>query len=208
MVHRRGTALAVALTCAVAAAGCSDGDTGSSGGSRESPVATPEGPPSASSDASLTEPGTTLGLGEQATVAWRPNADVVAVATVAVRRLVRARLRDLRGWRLDDQSRASALYYAKVTATNAGDEDLGGLALPLYVVDDAGGLVPASTFGADFDRCPSTPLPVPFGPGDSASLCLVFLVPEGGGLAGVELRTAPDGEGVGWVGEVRRPRGR
>ncbi len=49
----------------------------------------------------LTDPGSELGLGEQATVAWRPRQGDVGVLNVKVRKLVKADIKDLQEWQLD-----------------------------------------------------------------------------------------------------------
>ncbi len=107
----------------------------------------------------LTDPGSELGLGEKATVAWRPRQGEVGVLDVKVRKLVRGDMADLKEWQLDAAERSSALYYVTVTVANVGDLDLSGRRIPLYVLDGAGALVESSSFKTDFDPCPSPAMP-------------------------------------------------
>ena len=103
----------------------------------------------------LTDPGSELGLGEKATVAWqsapgrgrRPGRQGTASWCTATSRPSRT-------GSSTRQSAASALYYVTVTVANVGDTDLGGGRIPLYVLDGAGALVESSSFKTDFEPVP------------------------------------------------------
>ncbi len=152
----------------------------------------------------LTDPGSELGVGETGVVAWRQRDGEVGVLRVTVRRLERADVKALRDWQLSPSERASALYYVTVRAKNAGSGSLGGTRLPLYVLDGGHTLVESTSFGARFAPCPSPALPKDFAPGRSTTVCLVYLVPERGGLDAVAFRPTDDFNPVTWVGKVRQ----
>jgi hypothetical protein len=150
----------------------------------------------------LTDPGSELGLGEQATLAWRPRKAQVGVLAVKVRKLVSADIKALAQWRLDAAGRSSSLYYVTVTVANAGDQDLGGHRIPLYVLDDAGALVESSAFRTDFAPCPSAALPEHFVPGERTTVCQTYLVPDHGELRAVAFRPTKHFNPITWVGKV------
>ncbi len=153
----------------------------------------------------LTTPGSELGLGELATVAWRPPRGRVGVLNVKVRKLVKADIKDLKDWQLDAAGRSSALYYVTVTVANVGDEDLSGRRIPLYVLDGAGALVESSAFKTEFDPCPSRAMPEGFVTGEKTTVCQAYLVPERGDLKAVSFRPTAKFNPITWVGKVSEP---
>ena len=154
----------------------------------------------------LTDPGSELGLGEKATVAWRPRQGEVGVLDVKVRKLVHADIKALEEWRLDAAERSSALYYVTVTVANVGDADLSGGRIPLYVLDGAGALVESSSFKTDFDPCPSPAMPEGFLTGEKTTVCQAYLVPKRGDLKAVSFRANEDFNPITWVGKVVEPK--
>ena len=88
---------------------------------------------------------------------------------------------------------------------NAGESDLGGQDVPLYLRDTAGTLGAPWTLGGDFTACQSGPLPVPFEPGDEAGMCLVYLVPDGGRVRDLVFQPTEGYDPISWIGEVREP---
>jgi hypothetical protein len=154
----------------------------------------------------LTDPGSELGLGEQATVAWRPRRGQVGVLDIKVRKLVRADIRALKDWRLDAAGRSSALYYVTVTVANAGELDLSDRRVPLYVIDGSGALVESSAFKTEFEPCPSPAMPDGFVTGEKTTICQVYLVPEQGELEAVGFRPTEDFNPITWVGKVTEPK--
>jgi hypothetical protein len=154
----------------------------------------------------LTDPGSELGLGEQATVAWRPRQGQVGVLNVKVRKLVKADIKVLKDWQLDADGRSSALYYVTVTVANVGDLDLSDRRVPLYVLDGAGTLVESSAFKTDFDPCPSLAMPDGFVTGEKTTLCQAYLVPKRGDLKAVSFRPTDDFNPITWVGKVTEPK--
>lgn len=128
----------------------------------------------ATTAAATTAPGTTLALGESGTVAWQVDAETTGTVDLVVSRVVRKGRKVLADWVPEDQIADTTPYFVKASVTNAGETELGGAALPLYLRDASGVLTPAASFGSDFTRCPSTPLPESFAPGDTADICLVY----------------------------------
>jgi hypothetical protein len=154
----------------------------------------------------LTDPGSELGLGEQATVAWQVQADRVGVLAVKVRGLVKADIKQLREWQLDVAGRASSLYFVTMTVANMGSEDLSGRRIPLYVLDDANELIESSAFKTEFEPCPSPALPRGFAAGEKVTVCQAYLVPRRGELKAVSFRPTPSFNPITWVGRVRSSR--
>ena len=154
----------------------------------------------------LTDPGSELGLGEQATVAWRPRQGDVGVLNVKVRKLVKADIKDLQEWQLDAGGRTSSLYYVTMTVANVGDLDLSDRRIPLYVLDGANALVESSAFKTDFEPCLSPALPDGFVTGEKVTVCQVYLVPKRGELRAVSFRPTKKFNPITWVGRVTEAR--
>lgn len=154
----------------------------------------------------LTPQGSLLEVGEEATVAYKPRQGQVGVLGLTVQRLRETTFeKSFEGWQLDARTRRSTPYFVDVKVTNEGRANLGGRAVPLYLLDDANTLIEASTFAGDFKPCASDPLPQQFRRGDTTRGCLVFLAPQGQELAGVSFRPNQDFEAITWAGEVERP---
>ncbi|MCW2813055.1 MAG: hypothetical protein JWN84_510 [Nocardioides sp.] len=152
----------------------------------------------------LTPPGTSLPLKKGAFVAWNPRQDLVGVVGLEVRRVEQTTVKkSLRGFQLDEQAKASTPYFVTSEVGNGGDTDLGGRQLPLYVVDTEGRLVPPTGVDQGFDPCPGSVLPAIFAPGDTATSCLIFLVPEGAELASVMFRPPEGVVPITWTGTVK-----
>ena len=64
-------------------------------------------------------------------------------------------------------------------------------------------MIQPSSFNTTFRTCPSTPLPAGFGPGKAASLCLVYLVPNGGRLTEMSFRPLQAFEPILWKGPIK-----
>ena len=155
----------------------------------------------------LTDPGSELGFGEQATVAWRPSkGDDVGVLTVRVRGVVQADITALQNWQLDAAGRGSSLYYVTMTVANVGDADLSGQRIPLYVLDSANALVESSAFKKEFKPCPSPALPDGFVTGKKVTVCQAYLVPRRGEVEAVTFRPTEKFNPINWVGKVTEPK--
>lgn len=202
----RALALALTVLPALAAlAGCS---SDSDGAGPERPTATSSSPtapvttayPSgAPSGTTLTEPGTELGLGESATVAWQPRQGVVGALRISVDSIQPTTFKkSFRDWRVDRTTRTYAPYFVRATVTNVGQTDLGGAPVPLYGDSAAHALVEAAVFKETFKPCHPSALPTPFPAGGSTPVCLVYLVPARGQLLGAAFRPTEDFEPILW----------
>ena len=182
-----------------------DGTSAASGGD-----ATPGSKPSpylpVPAGVALTDPGSELGFGEQATVAWRPEQGQVGVLDVKVRRVFAADIKALQNWQLDAAGRGSSLYYVTMTVANIGDEDLSGQRIPLYVLDGANALVESSAFKKEFKPCASPALPDGFVTGEKVTVCQAYLVPKRGTLVAVSFRPTEKFNPISWVGKVTEPK--
>lgn len=152
-----------------------------------------------------TAPGTALALGDTATVAWRPAADVEALLELSVEEVTEARRRDFAGLVAAGAAEGARPYYVDVTVTNAGDADLGGLGVPLYLRDTSDALGPPWGFAEPFEPCPSRPLPERFARGDTTTRCLVFLARAGAAYDAMVFWPTPDREAITWTGEATGP---
>lgn len=209
MTRLPGLGAALVLALALGAAGCSDdaepvatpdaGATDVPNAAPASELAVPEG-------VTVTEPGSVLRHGDRATVAWQPSDDTVAVLDLEVSSVRETTRRAFRGWLQDDRMKASRPYFVDVVAKNRGEVDLGGTAVPLFLLDDAGTYGTPWTFGGDFTRCQSGPLPEPFAPGDKARMCLVYLAPDHGRIDAMAFTGEAGADPITWTGKVARPR--
>ncbi|WP_426245373.1 hypothetical protein [Nocardioides sp. LHG3406-4] len=194
-------ALALALVATLALAGCSGGgdesvEPRSLSSSTPASVATSSG--TAASGATTTAAGTVLALGETGTVAWQVDARTQATADVTVVKVQRRGPSVLSGWVPEDQVADTTPYFVRGSVVNAGETELGGAALPLYLRDASGVLTPAVTFGSDYPRCPSTPLPDPFAPGDTVDICLVYTLAPGADPDAMTFQPTSTDLGVTW----------
>jgi hypothetical protein len=168
--------LAAGLAMVLGACSGDAADPAGSGDAAASPAAASSAP---APPAGGTEPGAVLPLGDSGTLVWRAGGGVDGVVDLAVEAVRRQPARVLQGWVPADEVGDFVPYFVTASVTNAGDTDLGGAALPLYLHGAGGLLVPAASFGSDYARCPSTPLPEPFGPGERAEVCLVYTLAPG-----------------------------
>ena len=201
---RTGIAL-LALAPVLLAAGCGGSDSGSSSPSRSaSPsVALPTGDVKVPSGTKLTAPGTDLGFGDAATVAYEANKQKASVLTLTVDSVQTGTIKDFAAYQLDARTKQSTPFYVKATVKNVGTGDLGGAAVPLLAVDAKNTLIQASSFSNTFTKCPSTGLPAKFGAGTSSSVCLVYLVPAAGSLTAMSYRPLQAFEPITWKGTVK-----
>lgn len=153
----------------------------------------------------LTAGGTNLGLGQKAMVAWQPRQKEVAAVELSVVRIERTSFdASFGGWKIDDRTAAMTPYFVRFEVTNATDVNLGGNAVPLYLSDDAGTLVEASTFKGSFRLCSGGVLPKAFGKAADADLCLVYFVAQGRELTNLTFQLPGDLEPVTWAGEISK----
>ena len=216
---RRAPRTVATLAAALVLAACTAGD-GSSGSGSPTGDAAEDGTSAASGGAAtpgskpapylpvptgvmLTDPGSELGFGEEATVAWRPEKEQVGVLNVNVRKVVEADIKALQNWQLDAAGRGSSLYYVTMTVANVGDQDLSGQRIPLYVLDGANALVESSAFEKEFKPCPA--LPDGFVTGEKVTVCQAYLVPKRGEVDAVSFRPTEKFNPITWVGKVTEP---
>ena len=219
---RRAPRTVAALAATLVLAACTAGD-GSSGSGSPTGDAAEDGTSAASGGAAtpgskpapylpvptgvvLTDPGSELGFGEEATVAWRPEKEQVGVLNVNVRKVVEADIKALQNWQLDAAGRGSSLYYVTMTVANVGDQDLSGQRIPLYVLDGANALVESSAFEKEFKPCPSPALPDGFVTGEKVTVCQAYLVPKRGEVDAVSFRPTEKFNPITWVGKVTEPK--
>jgi hypothetical protein len=208
-----GSATAVLVTAALVLAGCS----GSGSSSPQSgPGSTSAGHSTGSTSTgtsslpvpkgiTVTPQGSSLTLGQEATVAWQPDQKTVGVIKMAVTRQQQVPVSTFRDFRLDRASRRSTPYFVHVTVKNLGTSDLGHVPVPLYLLDQHHTLLQASTFQARFPACPSRPLPAKFKRGSHTTVCLVYFVPKHGKLVAMSFRPSEDYDAITWHGAVQKP---
>lgn len=168
--------------------------------------ATPESTPTVTAvEAAATAPGTDLELGDSAVLVWQPESGLTGVLDLAVDSVAEQRQSVFDGWVRDDGMAAARPYFVTVSLTNAGESDLAGQVVPLYLRDDSGALGAPWTLGGDFTACQSGPLPSPFEPGAETEMCLVYLVPDGGRIQDMVFEPTEGYDPITWTGEVEEP---
>lgn len=219
MTSRLPRALPRALACGVLTlglAGCSgDSDTPESGDSQSSSESASGSGSAGPGDSllvpdgvELTDQGSSLELGETATVAYEVRQGVVGVLDLTVTRLEKTSFAEsFIGWDLTDETRTAKPYFVRATVANRGETDLGEVRLqPLYIVDGTDTLVESTLFGSTFKPCNPDSFPAPFPPGASAELCLVYLAPDKGDLVAASFRPTETDVPITWTGEVKQPK--
>lgn len=171
----------------------------------DDPASSPAPSPTAAVDpAAGTDPGTELGFGDEATVVWQPESDVAGVLDVSVDAVAEQDESVFDGW-VSEAVPDAHPYFVTVSLANAGESDLGGQEVPLYLRDDTGALGAPWTVGGDFTDCQSGPLPTPFATGARADMCLVYLVPDGARIRDLVFEPTEGYDPITWSGEVARP---
>jgi hypothetical protein len=210
----RGARLSALLVAGLTLSGCGGTDDP---GSSDTPSSTPTSK-SASADPNkaygldvpagikLTALGTDLQVGQTAKVAWQPKNSMVGVVSITVTRLRQGSIKDFAGFTLDDRTRISTPYYVDAKVKNLGKTDLGGLAVPLYMVDGKDTLVQASSFQSTFRPCAAKPFPKKFAPGKSAEVCMVYVAANHGQLKAVSFRPTQEYLPIQWTGIVATPK--
>lgn len=213
MARRGGTALGAALLALAltGASGCSGGSGGSgepsaAASSRAGTPITPAYPSGAASTSALTEPGSELQLGQAASVAWQPKQDLVGTLRLSVSKVERTTFeRSFQDWKVDARTATYTPYFVHASVTNLGETDLGGVPVPLYGQSATDALVEPATFKTTFKPCHPGALPSPFPSGATASVCLVYLVPDHGQLVGAAFRPSEQFQTISWTGPIAAP---
>ena len=69
----------------------------------------------------LTEPGTSLSFGDQATIAWRPRQDTVVALDLTIERIDRTTFKEsFEGWVVTPEMKGQVPYFVRAKATNVG----------------------------------------------------------------------------------------
>jgi hypothetical protein len=194
-------ALTVVLTLALA--GCSDDSESPDGDGTGSPTATAEAEPylPVPDGVELTAQGSTLAVGDTATVAYEPRQDLVGAMEIKVTSLEKASFDLFVGWDLTKEIRSTAPYFVRARVTNVGDADLGGRPVPLYAVDDENRLIESSPFRGEFKPCEGASFPKKFVNGDTHQACMVYLAPGKGDLTAVSFRPSQEFNPIIWEGD-------
>jgi len=152
----------------------------------------------------LTEPGTALGFGDRATVAWRPQQDSVVALDLSIDRIDRTTFKEsFEGWVVTKDMRGQVPYFVQASATNVGAEPVGRLLVPLYGFSAAASMYEPLDFREQvFEPCPGGNLPKGLRPDRSADLCFVYLLPEDQQLASAAFDPDGDLPPVTWSGEI------
>jgi hypothetical protein len=187
----------LATAAVLSASACSPTDPG--------PTPAPSAAPVSTTATDGTEPGTELGFGDSALLAWQPTQDLAGELELSVDAVAEQRQSVFDGWARDEAMAAARPYFVTVTLTNVGDTDLGGQDVPLYLRDTDGTLGAPWTLGGDFTACQSGPLPVPFEAGAEAEMCLVYLVPDGGRVRDLVFEPTEGYDPITWSGDVEEP---
>lgn len=174
-------------------------------GADSEPAESPEPSSTTAVEETSTEPGTDLGFGDAATLVWRPTTSVTGALELSVDSVAEQPPSVFDGWVRDDAMASARPYFVTVSITNAGESDLAGQAVPLYLRDDTGALGAPWTLGGDFNACQSGPLPSPFEAGDTAEMCLVYLVPDGARVADMVFEPTEGYDPITWTGDVAKP---
>jgi hypothetical protein len=171
-VRRRSAAvsLALALCVSVGVSGC-----GGDGGKKPGKAGATK-----SAGVTLTPTDTKLKLGKAATIKWVPNQNVTGIAAVTVTEILQGSENDTAKVAVNPRPEGMRLYYVKLHIENVGKTDLGGVSpntLPLHLDEGADLLQQPASIDPklQFDLCPSTLLPAPFGKGAEADVCLVYV---------------------------------
>lgn len=146
----------------------------------------------------LTDPGSTVDVGDDATVVLDLGDGAASAVTVTVEKVRQGSLEDFRFFTLDERSRGATPYYVDATVRNDGPAGLGGSSLPLLAHSDEDVVYPATELVGRFAPCPSSTVPDRFLAGASADLCFVYLLPRGERLRTVDLQPSDAASAVRW----------
>ncbi len=214
MTMRAGAAVLGGVLAAGVLAGCGGSDDNSedepsaapSSTEETSAGSTPSGYLPVPDGVTLTEQGTSLGFGDQATIAWRPRQDRVVALDLTVARIDQTSFKEsFEGWVVTKQMRGQTPYFVRARATNVGDADVSALLVPLYGLSSADSMYEPLAFrDEDFEPCPGGELPQRLRPGKSADLCFVYLLPEDQEITAAAFDVAGELAPITWSGEITK----
>jgi hypothetical protein len=193
-----------------ALAGCSHPRSSRPDTPTTTPSVTPPGSPSAYVDTPTptvtttptTQAGNELRLKQPATVQWSPRPGTTALIDLAVDDVQRTSFTDKawQGWDIPAKTQQSTPYFVHATVRSISGGSLDGLPVPLYAFDDANQLLLASTFKSAFTPCTPSTLPAHFRAGQTAKVCLVYLVPKGAHYVSMAYRPDESQQPITWTG--------
>lgn len=188
-VPRIAAALAAVVTLGAATAGCSGGDDEPTPGPDSADVHIPEG-------VTLTSGGSTMDVGQSASVVYQPDGAARTVITVRVEGISRGKSEDVKG--VEGVPDGAVPFYVETSIHNAGPAALDGAPVPLSGRDDAGDRIDATGLSRPVAGCDPLPADGALERGATAKGCLLFAVPDGTALRDVRLRTSDLASPVTW----------
>jgi hypothetical protein len=195
----RSALLALVLACALTSCGS---DVAEPDAADSDSAETPTGSETATASETPTATPTEVAFGYTQAVLWAPTADVSGELSISVEKVRAGDFADFEGLVASGITEANKPFYADVVIANEGDADFGGLDVPLYLEDSHRVLSPPWGFATPFAPCDSGPLPVPFGPGEEAELCLVFFASPRASFESVTFQPTLDTAAVSWTGDL------
>ncbi|MCW2832168.1 MAG: hypothetical protein JWN68_121 [Nocardioides sp.] len=159
--------------------------------------------PSAS-ETPVAEP-TEVPFGDAESVTWEPTNNLTTELSIQVDRVREGRFADFKDLVASGITEANQPFYVDVVIANGGEPEIGGLDVPLYLVDSAQVLSPPSKFATTFEPCPSGPLPTSFGAGEKAEMCLVFFSSPSADFQSITFQPDLETAAVSWTGDVDVP---
>ncbi|MDN5852597.1 MAG: hypothetical protein L0K86_07090 [Actinomycetia bacterium] len=189
MLTTRTAAAAIALALALTA--CTSGDDEPKPDPETPDVNVPEG-------ITLTSAGSTVPLGQSASVVFQPRNAAQTVITISVDEVTRGKPKDLDGYDLDGLPEDSVPYYVNASIRNAGPAVIAGAAVPLYGVDSANSYFKPVDVRGTVHGCKPLRLGNHVKPGTVSKGCLVFAVPPKRTFKGVQVRTSDLNQPVTW----------
>jgi len=147
----------------------------------------------------ITEGGSTVELGQPASVVYRVEERAASAVTVAVTKVRTGDVeKDFTFFSLDDRMKSSTPLYVDVSITNEGPSGLGGVSVPVLAHTTSNTVYPPSELVGEFEPCPNPTLPKSFLEGSEADLCLLFMLPKGEKLQTIDLRTGSEADAIHW----------
>lgn len=209
---RSAFASVVVLGLVLGAAGCGSDEKKASDdkSAKPSASATTESPASyleVPAGVTLTEPGTQLALGDEGVIAFERRQKEVGTIAVTIERIERTSFREsFPNWEVDDVTAARTPYFVRLTVTNVGDTDLGGLQLDNVVWADDGTTLEAPNYYTKKQQpaCVGGPLPEEFATGATAELCQIFYIAPDRTLESISFIPPAGLDAVTWVGEISK----
>ena len=147
----------------------------------------------------ITKGGSTVALGQPASVVYRVEESAASAITVTVKRVRTGNIKkDFTFFSLDDKGKSSTPVYVNLSVVNEGPSGLGGVSIPMLAHTTSNTVFPPNELVGDFKPCPRAALPKSFLKGSKADLCLVFLLPKGEKLQTIDLQTGAEADAVHW----------